>query len=113
MEHPNSLIGKHNNKLICDMNGVSMSAKAFQLCLTLWYFMNCNLPGSFVYGIFQARILERVAMPFSRGSSWPRDGTHVSYVSCIEGRFFTHWATWEPQRGYKRWLTANDNFSFW
>ena len=39
MEHPNSLVGKHNNKLICDMNGVSMSAKSFQhvrLCAALW-----------------------------------------------------------------------------
>ena len=40
-------------------------------------------PGSSVYGIPQARILEWVVMPSSRGSSWPRDWTHVSYVSCI------------------------------
>ena len=49
-------------------------------------------PASSVYGILQARILERDAMPFSRGSSWPRDWT---WVSCIVGRFFTIWATWE------------------
>ena len=108
-----SLVSKHNNKLICDMNGISMSAKSFQLCLTLCYLMNCNLTGSSVHGIFQARILEQAAMPFSRGSSWPRDGTHVSYVSYIEGRFFIHWATWEPWMEYRRWLTVNDNFSFW
>ena len=42
-----------------------------------------NLPGSSVHGILQARILEWVAMPSSRGSSQPRDGTLVSYVSCI------------------------------
>ena len=43
-------------------------------------------------GIFQARILEWVAMPSSRGSSWPRDGTQVSHIA---GRFFTVWATRE------------------
>ena len=48
--------------------------------------MNCSPPGSSVHGILQARILEWVAIPFSRGSSWPRDWT---CVSCIAGRFFT------------------------
>ena len=47
--------------------------------------MVCGLPGSIVHGILQARILERVALCFSRGSSQPRDWTHVS---CIAGRFF-------------------------
>ena len=45
-----------------------------------------------VHGILQARILEWVAFPFSRGSSQPRDQTQVS---CIAGRFFTSWATRE------------------
>ena len=45
------------------------------LCVTLW---TCSLPGSSVYGILQSRILEWVAMPFSRGSSQPRDWTWVS-----------------------------------
>ena len=48
--------------------------------------MNCSPPGSSVHGISQARILEGVAMSFSRGSSWPRDGTQVS---CTAGGFFT------------------------
>ena len=48
--------------------------------------MDCSPPGSSVHGILQARILEWVAMPFSRGSSQPRDGT---WISCIAGRFFT------------------------
>ena len=48
--------------------------------------MDCSLPGSSVHGIFQARILEWVAFPFSRRSSQLRDWTQVS---CIEGRFFT------------------------
>ena len=54
-----------------------------QLCLTLWDPMNCTLPGSSVHGISQARILEWVAISYSRESFWPRDGTHVSCVSCI------------------------------
>ena len=46
----------------------------------------CNPMDSTVHGILQARILERVAVPFSRGSFQPRDQTQVS---CIAGRFFT------------------------
>ena len=57
--------------------------------------MDCNPPGSSVHGILQARILEWVAIPFSRGSSWPRDRTHVSYAFCIGRWFFTIWATRE------------------
>ena len=45
--------------------------------LTLCKHMDCSLPGSCVHGIPQARILEWVAMPFSRGSSWPRDWNHI------------------------------------
>ena len=52
--------------------------------------MNHSPPGSSVHGILQARILEWVAIPFSRGSSWPRDQTKVF---CIAGRVFTVWAT--------------------
>ena len=63
-----------------------------QSCLTLCDPMDCSPPGSSVHGILQARILEWVAIPFSRGSSQPRDGTQVS---CIAGRFFTIWATRE------------------
>ena len=48
--------------------------------------MDCSPPGSSVHGIFQARILEWVAISFSRGSFQPRDWTHVSYVSCLNKR---------------------------
>ena len=65
-----------------------------QLCLTLCNPMDCSLPGSSTYGILQARILEWVAISFSRGSSWPRDQTCISY---IKGRFFTLWATKEAR----------------
>ena len=54
--------------------------------------MDCSPPDSSVHGILQARILERVANPSSRGPSWHRDRTQVS---CIAGRFFTIWATRE------------------
>ena len=52
--------------------------------------MDCSLPGFSVHGILQARILEWVAISFSRGSSWPRD---LTQVSCIAARLFTIWAT--------------------
>ena len=68
-----------------------------QLCLTLCDPMNCSLPGSSVHGILQTRILEWVVMPFSRGSSQPRDRTQVSR---IVGGFFTIWATREAYELY-------------
>ena len=57
--------------------------------------MDCILPGSCVLGIFQARILEWVAISFSRESSWPRDQTQVSWISCFGRWIHYHWATWE------------------
>ena len=51
--------------------------------------MDCSLPDSSLHGILQARILKWVAIPFSRGSSWPRNWIQVS---CITGGFFTNWA---------------------
>ena len=46
-------------------------------------------------GILQARVLEWVSVASARGSFWPRDGTLVSYVSCIGRGFFTTSTTWE------------------
>ena len=60
-----------------------------QLCPTVCDLMDWSPPGSSVHGILQARILEWVAIPFSRGSSWPRGQT---WISCTAGRFFTIWA---------------------
>ena len=51
--------------------------------------MDCSPPGSSVYGILQARILEWLAISYSRQSPWPRDWTHVSCVSCIADGCFT------------------------
>ena len=65
-----------------------------QSCLTLCNPMD-SPPGSSVQEILQARILEWVAISFSRGSSQPRDWTHVSCVSCIGRWILYHWATWE------------------
>ena len=66
-----------------------------QSCLTLSEPMDCSLPGSSVHGILQARMLEWVAIPSSRGSSQPRDQTQVSG---IEGGFFTVGVTREARR---------------
>ena len=55
-----------------------LCAQSLQPCLTLWDPMDYSLPGSSVYGILQARILEQVVIPFFRGSSQPRDQTHMS-----------------------------------
>ena len=60
------------------------------MCPALWDPMKLYLPGSSTHRNLQARILEWVSIPFSRGSSWPRDWT---WVSCIGSRFFTIWAT--------------------
>ena len=54
-----------------------------QSCLTLCSPVDCSLPGSSVVGIVQARILTWVAIPFSSGSSRPRNQTRVSCISCI------------------------------
>ena len=63
-----------------------------QLCLTLCNPMDCSLPGFSIQGIFQARVLEWVAISLSRGSSQPRDWTRVSHTV---DRYFTIWVTRE------------------
>ena len=64
--------------LNCEAVFAFVRAKSFQSCPTLWEPKDCILPGSSVHGILQARLLEWVAMPSSKGSSQPRDRTHVS-----------------------------------
>ena len=64
----------------------------------------CSLAGSSVYGIFQARILEWVAIYFFRGSSWPGiepGSPPLQVVYCIAGGFFTNWAIREAQTSVK------------
>ena len=72
------------------INTQCMGAESIQLCLTLCSSLDCSPPGFLVHGILQAIILEWVAMPSSRGSSQPRDRTHVSYVSCVNRRVLYH-----------------------
>ena len=56
--------------------------------------MDYSPPGSSVYGILQARILEWVAICFSAGSSWPKGGTRIFCVSCIAGGFVKNLSLW-------------------
>ena len=70
-----------------------------QSCPTLCDPMDCSPLGSSVYGISQARILEWVFMPFSGGSSWPRDQT---WVSCIGRQILYHWAAREAHMLIRR-----------
>ena len=72
-----------------------------QLCLTLCDPMDCNLPGSSFHRIFQTRILEWVIISCFRTSSWTRDWTCVSCVSCTGRQILNHCATWEaPEISY-------------
>ena len=75
-----------------------------QLCLTLCNTMDCSLPCSSVHGIFQARILEWVAISFSSGSFQPRDRTQVSHIA---GRL-TIWATREVMTNLDSTLKSRD-----
>ena len=103
-----------NRRYFCSTSLVSLSSVCVCVCVcacvcvlvtqsgpTLCDSMACNLLGSSVHGILWARILGWVAIPFSRGSSWPRDRTQVSHIS---GRFFTIWNTYEFHYGFwKQW----------
>ena len=73
-----------------------LCAMSLQSCPTLCSPMNFSLPGSSVHVILQARMLEKVAIPFFRGSSWPRDQTWISCGSSITGRFSTTEPPWKP-----------------
>ena len=66
-----------------------------QLCLILCDPLDCSPPGFSVHGVLQARILEWVAISFSRGSSRPRDQTPISCISYIGKWILYHCATWE------------------
>ena len=67
-------------------------AKSLQLCPTLCNPIDWSPPGSSVHGIFKARILEQIAISFSRRSSWARDQTNVSWIG---RRILYHWGTKE------------------
>ena len=91
---------KREEKWSCDHIGTCASRRRFmkkkksenevaQLCPTLCNHMDCSLPGFSIHGIFQARVLEWVAISFSKGSSRPRDRAQVSHIA---GRCFAIWA---------------------
>ena len=71
--------------LLNDQRRGESQSVSCSVCLTLCNTMDCSLPSSSVHGILQASILEWVAIPFSRESSQPRDG---SQVSCVAGRLY-------------------------
>ena len=77
-----------------------------QSCPTLCDLMDFSLPGSSVHGIFQARVLEWVAISFSRGSSQLRDWTQVSHIA---GRGSTIWATMEADINKSIYKTEIDS----
>ena len=86
-----------------------------QLFVTPWT-VACQAPLSL--GFFPTRILEWVAMSSSRASSWPRDWTHVTYISCTAGRFFCYWATgetwysiWKMLKSLSKMLDLINEFS--
>ena len=74
-----------------NLNLLSLFNISAQSCLTLCDPMDCSLPGSSLHGILQARILEWVAISFSKGSSHARDRTCVSCIPCIGRRILYHW----------------------
>ena len=73
--------------LYCKLKQKSLHA---QSCPTLRHPLDCTLAGFSVHGALQARILEWVAISYSRGSSWPRDQTNISCVSCISRWILFH-----------------------
>jgi len=83
------LMSLHCTLKTCDAS----SCVHVQLCPTLCNHMDCSPPDSSVHGIFQARILEWVAISYSKGSFWPRDRTCISCISHIGRQILYHFTT--------------------
>ena len=91
------------------MHKCTSTLSVTQSCPTLCDPMDCNLPGFSVPGISQARMLEQVVISSSRGSSPPRDLTHIS---CIGRQILYHYATWEaPCLYYFSWSPVGQSQS--
>ena len=90
------LFGNNDNRWSteCSTTLIKLESEVAHSCPTLCDPMDCSILRSSIHGIFQVRVLEWVAIPFSKGSSWPRDRTQVSHTV---GRHFTIWATREVQ----------------
>ena len=88
-EHHNLALQSYIWSLLTSVLAAATAAKLLQLCPTLCDPIDGSSPGSFVHGILQEGILRWVAIPFSRGSSQPRDIIHISYF-CIGTQVLYH-----------------------
>ena len=89
---PPPLIFKRSQRSKCDYLSLLLFSRQ------VWLFndrMDCIQPDSSIHGILQARILELVAISYSRESFWPKDQTHISWISCIGRWILYHWVTRE------------------
>ena len=94
----------------CILSGrLSKSVHAWSVTSDSCEAMDCSPPGSSVCGIFQARILEWVAIPFSRGLSQPRGQTHTSYI----GRHIFFFTTEPPGKITEKYIDANIHLVPW
>ena len=100
-------IPENDNILDHQFKKLTVCAKLLRSCSTLCSPMDCSLPGSSVHEIFQARILEWIAIPFSRGSSQLRGWTQVARIA---GGFFIIWATREAQKQTQNTLNVKSNY---
>ena len=88
----------YTNSLCTNVYYIYLCVRAcsvLQLGLTLCDPMDCSSPGSFVHRVFQTRILEWVALYFSRGSSQSRDEIRVSFISFLGRQILSYCATLE------------------
>ena len=102
--------GLGNCHISLEASCACLPAKLLQSSPTLWDPMDCSPPGSSVHGILQARVLDWVVMPSSRGSSWSRDGTCVFLLSlALAGGFFTSKPLGNPEASCKSDLFLVDS----
>ena len=94
--HPDTSLKFMLNPCVAHDTHLCCAVLLLQLCLTLCNPMGCSSPGSSVHGILQARILELVAISFSRGSSQFMNQIHISCGSLIVGGFFTDEPSGKP-----------------
>ena len=120
--HTHTHTHTHTPKQGYSPSTLHVHARLLRSCLSLCDSMDYSLPGSSVQGILQAKILECVALPSSRASSWSRDQNCISYISCSDRRVLNCWATREvpstllPRyywRYYQIQLENNKNHKNW
>ena len=104
------VLAKQWNQTKCSLVEEWLVVLVAQSCPTPCDPTDCSPPGYSVHGILQARVLEWTAIPFSRGSSWPRDQTRAS---CIAGRFFTIWATGKTNSWGSCLCATKDRWLWW